>query len=233
MSTVVLVPGAGGAAWYWHRVVPELERRGHEAIAVDLPTGDPAAGVADYADAIVLAAGGRTGVVLVAQSLGGFSAPLACAPLHASQLVLVNAMIPQPGELLGAWWDATGFGEARQAYAEREGRRLSDDTDDPDDRETMFHDVPPEVTEAAFARPFEQEDGIFADTWPLDAWPDVPTRVLATREDRFFPVEFQRRVARERLGIVADEMPGGHLVALSRPAELAEYLDSTTKERAR
>lgn len=230
MSTFVLVPGAGGGAWHWHRVVPELEGRGHEAIAVDLPSGDPGAGVAEYADAIVSAAGGRTGVVLVAHSLAGFSAPLACARLRASQLVLVNAMIPQPGELLGAWWDATGSGEARQEYAEREGRRLEDD---PDDRETMFHDVPTEVTEAAFARPFEQEDGIFADTWPLDAWPDLPTRVLATREDRFFPVGFQRRVARERLGIMPDEMPGGHLIALSRPAELAEYLVSTLKDSVR
>lgn len=226
MSTFVLVPGAGGDSWYWHRVVPELERRGHEAIAVDLPSGDPDAGVVQYADAVVSGAGGRTGVVLVAQSLAGFSAPLACTPLQAQQLVLVNAMIPQPGELLGAWWDATESGQARQESAEREGRRLEDD---PDDRETMFHDVPPEVTDAAFARPFEQEDRIFADTWPLDAWPDLPTRVLATREDRFFPVGFQRRVARERLGIVPDEMPGGHLVALSRPDELVEYLISTTR----
>lgn len=225
MTTFVLVPGAGGAAWYWHRVVPELERRGHEAIAVDMPSGDPKAGVQEYADAIVAAAGGRTGVVLVASSIGGFSAPLACAPLEASLLVLVNAMIPQPGELLGTWWDTTGSGDAQQEYAEREGR-----SPDADEREAMFHDVPPDVTAAAFARPFEQEDGIFAGTWPLDAWPDVPTRVLATREDRFFPLGFQRRVALERLGTVADEMPGGHLVALSRPVELAEYLIAAAED---
>lgn len=225
MTTFVLVPGAGGAAWYWHRVVPELERRGHEAIAVDMPSGDPKAGVQEYADAIVAAAGGRTGVVLVASSIGGFSAPLACAPLEASLLVLVNAMIPQPGELLGTWWDTTGSGDAQQEYAEREGR-----SPDADESETMFHDVPSDVTAAAFARPFEQEDGIFAGTWPLDAWPDVPTRVLATREDRFFPVGFQRRVALERLGTVADEMPGGHLVALSRPVELAEYLIAAAED---
>jgi pimeloyl-ACP methyl ester carboxylesterase len=54
----------------------------------------------------------------------------------------------------------------------------------------------------------------------------VPTRVLVGRDDRFFPIDFQRRVARERLGITPDEMPGGHLVALSRPTELAERLDA-------
>lgn len=98
MTTFVLVPGAGGAAWYWHRVVDELQRLGHEAIAVDLPSADPDAGLADYVDAVVAGAGGRTEVVVVGQSLGGFSAPLACRPLRAVGLVLVNAMIPTPGE---------------------------------------------------------------------------------------------------------------------------------------
>jgi hypothetical protein len=44
------------------------------------------------------------------------------------------------------------------------------------------------------------------------------------RDDRFFPADFQRRVVRERLGIVPDEMDGGHLPALSRPHELAQRL---------
>jgi hypothetical protein len=46
----------------------------------------------------------------------------------------------------------------------------------------------------------------------------------AGRDDRFFPYEFQRRVARERLGLEAEQLPGGHLLALSRPAALAERL---------
>jgi hypothetical protein len=43
MARFVLVPGAGRAAWSWHRVVPLLEQAKHEAIAVDLP-GD----IADF-----------------------------------------------------------------------------------------------------------------------------------------------------------------------------------------
>ena len=68
MTTFVLVPGAGGQAWYWHRVVPELRARGHEAIAVDLPAADDGAGFAEYADAVVAAIGDRRGdLVLVGQ----------------------------------------------------------------------------------------------------------------------------------------------------------------------
>ena len=84
----VLVPGAGGEGWYWHRVVPLLESAGHRAIAVDLPTGDEGAGLAEYADAIVAAAGDANDVTLVAQSMGGFSAPLAVGRLDVRRIVL-------------------------------------------------------------------------------------------------------------------------------------------------
>jgi hypothetical protein len=33
MATFVFVPGAGGVAWYWHRVVPLLEDARREALA--------------------------------------------------------------------------------------------------------------------------------------------------------------------------------------------------------
>jgi pimeloyl-ACP methyl ester carboxylesterase len=92
----------------------------------------------------------------------------------------------------------------------------------------FFHDVPPEVTAAAFAGPAPDapSDRLFADPWPLDRWPNVPTRILQGVDDRFFPLEFQRRVVRERLGLELDELPGGHLVALSQPEELAQRLDA-------
>ena len=62
--------------------------------------------------------------------------------------------------------------------------------------------------------------------WPLAAWPDAPTRVLAGRHDRMFPLDFQRRVARERLGIELDEIDGGHMVAMSNPVALADRLEA-------
>jgi pimeloyl-ACP methyl ester carboxylesterase len=60
---------------------------------------------------------------------------------------------------------------------------------------------------------------------PLAAWPDVPTRFLLCRDDRFFPAEFLRRVVQERLGFAPDEMAGGHLPALGHPDELVEWLE--------
>jgi pimeloyl-ACP methyl ester carboxylesterase len=222
-TTFVLIPGAGGQAWYWHRVMPELRARGHEAIAVDLPAGDDSAGLAEYANAVVAAIGDRrAGLVLVAQSMGGFTAPLVCEQVPVELLVLVNAMTPKPGESPGQWWEATGQPAARDEHAEREGRT----TGEFDPLVDFLHDVPPDVVaEAMRAGEIEQSGTPFEKPWPLPAWPDVPTRFLQGRDDRFFPIEFQRRVVAERLpGVEVEELPGGHLVALSRPVELAERL---------
>ena len=220
-KTYVLVPGAGGSAWYWHRLVPELRRLGHRAIAVELPAADDKAGLGEYADTIVAAAGDHDGVVLVAQSMGGLSAPLTCDRLDVTELILVNAMIPVPGETGGDWWARTGQEQARRDLDVREGRS----PDAPfDPRVTFFHDVPAAVTEEGMSVEPAQSGTPFGEPWPLAAWPEVPTRVLSGEHDRLFPVEFQIRVARERLGITPETLPGGHLVALSRPAELAALL---------
>src|SRR5215510_12383285 len=97
--TFILIPGAGGSAWYWHLVAPKIRQHGHEAVPVSLPAADDTAGLPEYAAAVVRAIGNRDPrhVVLVAQSLAGFTVPLVCERVPVALLVFVNAMIPKPG----------------------------------------------------------------------------------------------------------------------------------------
>jgi pimeloyl-ACP methyl ester carboxylesterase len=154
--------------------------------------------------------------------MGTFTAPIVADRLGSVRLiVLVNPMIPTPGESAGAWWEATGQPEAMEAHA----RSIGVAPEALGDLEVLFgHDVPPDVWVAGAEHQRQQSDTPFGEPWPLVAWPNVPTRVLVSREDRLFPPELQRRVAQERLGITPDEMDGGHLVALSRPSEVADRL---------
>jgi pimeloyl-ACP methyl ester carboxylesterase len=221
VTTFVLVPGAGGDTWFWHRLVAELESRGHHALAVQLPADDDSAGLDAYADTVVAAIGDRSPVVLVAQSMGGLTAPLVCDRVPVELLVLLNAMIPQPGETGGEWWTVTGQGEAAAAFRRHLGLPA-----ELDDEATYFHDVPADVVAAAMEQEFAQSGRPFEDPWPLRCWPDVATRVVAGRDDRLFPLDFQRKIAAERLGLDVDEVPGGHCLALSRPAELADRLET-------
>ena len=224
MATYVLIHGASSDAWYWHRVSPLLKQRGHDVVAPDLPCDDDSAGLADYADTVVRAIGGRGDLCVAAQSLAGFTAPLVCERVPVKLLVLVAAMVPKPGEPPGEWWANTGHADAARKQAERDGRP----TDGPfDPLSTFFHDVPQDVTAEALSRgERRQSETPFEEPWPLKAWPDVPTRFLLCRHDRFFPAAFLRRVVEERLGLTPDEMDGGHLPALARPKELVVRLEA-------
>jgi pimeloyl-ACP methyl ester carboxylesterase len=132
-------------------------------------------------------------------------------------LVFVNAMIPLPGETAGAWWANTRSAEARVAAAGRGGYRTEFDL------QTYFlHDIPALPPDRERQR--EQSDEIFQYPCLFERWPRIPIHVVASADDRFFPIEFQRRLARERLNRDVNVIPGGHLVALSRPEALIELL---------
>ena len=218
MATFVLIHGASSDSWYWHLVIPELRERGHDVVAPDLPSDDDSAGLSDYADTVVEAIGDRANLVVVAQSMGGFTAPLVCDRVSVDLMVLVAAMVPKPGESPGDWWANTGWerGPTDEGF---------------DVITTFFHDVPPDVVAEAMARGERKQSGTpFEKPWPLAGWPDVATKFLLCRDDRFFPAEFMRRVVRERLGITPDEMDSGHLPALSHPKELADRLHAYATE---
>ena len=228
MVTYALIPGAGGDPWEWHRLVPELEARGHDALAIRLPADDDSCGWSDYADSVIDAVGDRTDVVVVAASMGGFTAPIVCTRRAVDVLVLLNAMIPVSGETFNAWWSDTDTGSARRAYHDSIGLTPAQAEDD---GVIYYHDLQAELRTAAQTRTWQDQSSTPLDEpWPLGGWPDTPTRVLAGRHDRMFPLDFQRRIARERLGLEVDEIDGGHMAALSHPAELADHLEALRRE---
>jgi pimeloyl-ACP methyl ester carboxylesterase len=222
MSTFVLIHGAGDGGWYWHLVEAELRARGHDVVAPDLPAGDDSAGLGEYADAVVEAVGDRKDLVVVGQSFGGFTATLVADRLPAEALVLVAAMIPSPGEAPGDWWENAGYRDAVREQAARDGGLTGND----DPYVSFFHDVPRELAEEALRRErAHPTEAAMAAPWTLEEWPKVPTRFVLCTEDRFFPPDFLRRLAAERLKITPDEIRSGHCVALSRPKELAGLLE--------
>src|SRR3954451_5936520 len=126
--TYALIPGAGGSAWYWHRVVPLL---GSDVIAVDLPAADDSADLSTYAETVVDAVAGVSDpLVLVAQSMGAFTAPMVASRVPTAAIVLVNPMVPTAGESPAQWWSATGHDQVVAAF---------------DPVEDFFHDVPSAV----------------------------------------------------------------------------------------
>ena len=230
MVTFVLIPGAGADPRVYDATIEALGELGHAALAPPLPLQDETARPSDHAAAVVAAM--STGLtpdcrpIVVAQSLGAFAGSLVAARAPVAGLILLAPMIPRPGETAGEWWANTGHEAAIAELVERHGplggwgeEALA---------EVFLHDVDPRVARESERFAGSPGSGMFGEPWPLDGWPEVPTWVLAPREDRLFPLAFQRRVTRERLRIEVEEMEGGHLPMLSRPRELARRLVELT-----
>jgi len=210
MASFAFIHGAGDVGWYWHLVEAELRARGHETIAPDLPTEDDSAGLAEYATTVIDAIGDRRDVVVVAQSFGGYVAPVVAERIGARRIVLVAAMIPSPGESADEMFANTRW----------EPERLEDQST----AAVFYHDVPRELADEALRRGRRQSDTPGREPWPLEAWPDIDTRFVLCRNDRFFPAHWLRPLVRERLGIEPTEIDSGHCPALSHPRELAALL---------
>jgi pimeloyl-ACP methyl ester carboxylesterase len=223
MATFLLVHGAGDSGWYWHRAEARLQALGHQTIAPDLPCDNDSASLDDYAGTVAKAAAGRPDLVIVGQSYGAFTATLAASLLPARLLVLLAGMIPVPGESPSQWWASAGYREAAEEQARRDGGKTGND----DPLITYYNGVPRPLAEEALRRGGRGESSaVYYTPWPLDAWPDVPTKFILGRDDHFFPAALMRRLARERLGADPDEVPGCHCAALSHPTELSELLVS-------
>jgi pimeloyl-ACP methyl ester carboxylesterase len=212
MATYALIHGAYDVGWYWHLVEHELQERGHRTVAPDLPIEDDAATLMDNArfvgDAIsAVDAGGE--LIVVGQSWGGYVAPIVAELAGAHRLVLVAPMIPLPGETNEEMWQATGW------------TFPGEEAGDP-----FYHDVDPALVTEARSRERGQSETTSREPWPLHAWPDVRTHVIIGRDDRFFTADWLRGVVRDRLGMTPDELPGGHALALSRPTDLVELIES-------
>jgi pimeloyl-ACP methyl ester carboxylesterase len=131
--------------------------------------------------------------------------------IDARLIVLIAAMVPSPGE------------SADEMFANT--RWEPEQLEDSSTHAVFYDDVPQELADEALSRGRRQSETPGREPWPLAGWPDIPTRFVLCRKDRFFPARWLRPLARDRLGIEPDEIDSGHCPALSRPRELAELLD--------
>ena len=227
-----LVHGAWHRGTCWELLAAELDVRGFASVAVDLPADEADAGVADYAAQATAALQGTDGpVVLVGHSLGGLTIPVVAARRPVALLVYLCAALPDPGRSFAEQQrDPEGAAMMTDAYRDeyRLGQVVLPDgrTTWPPAlaREVFYHDCPPELADRAVALLRPQGTVPMRETTPLTSWPGVPAEYILCRDDRVFAPDWSRRVAADRLGVTARELPGGHSPFLARPALLADEL---------
>jgi pimeloyl-ACP methyl ester carboxylesterase len=226
-----LVHGSYHGAWCWELLIPELERRGHHALTVDLPISDPDAAASEYARAVDAAIDGIPDPIVVGHSMAGVVIPIVAERRPVSRLVFLAAMLPIPGRSVN---------EQRAAEPMDPPLELSNPewTDLGDDvwmvgpttaTELFFPDAPPDVAAWAASRLRPQCYRVMNEPSPLAAWPETARSFIVCREDRALSPEWARAAARERLGVEPLEIDGSHSPFLTRPAELADMLDEIAR----
>jgi len=165
---------------------------------------------------------------VVGHSLGGLTAPLVSTDLSSvRRLVLLAAMVPTPGSS----WDAYLATQPRGSVVLP---GLSHCVLRHDDGSTSFRgecaaqrwmpDAPAEVALEQCGHIRRQHWRITAEVTPLTRWPDVRTEYIVCAEDQIISPEWGRRIAPERFGAGALELPGDHSPFLARAGELADLL---------
>jgi pimeloyl-ACP methyl ester carboxylesterase len=224
--TFGLVHGAYQGSWCWQPLISELRRRGHDAVAVDLPCEDPCAGAHRYTEAALSAfATAPEDLILIGHSLGGLTIPLVAERRRVSRLVFLNALVPRVG---GTHDDAAraepdmlmprpvgGFSVDGQGVV-----RVNPDAA----HEWLFADCSPDIAAWAAAQLRGQAWAITAEVSPLTGWPDVPRTSLVGIHDRVVNPAWSRRAAEALLGVVPVVLDEGHSPFLASPSGFAEIL---------
>ena len=230
MSTFALIHGAWHGAWCWEPLIPELERRGHRAVAVDLPYDDPSATIMDNANLVVepLAAADAASddVIVVGHSLGGVTAVAVPLLRPVRRIVFLCALIPRPGRSLGEVMSSEPDTTTEEFNAlPRHVGEGGSVTWDPDVAGPFFYQACPPGT-AAWAAP-----RLRTQTWttsrepcPLADWPDCELASIICTDDEVVSPTWSRRIARDVLKVDPIELPGGHFPMLGIPAQLADAL---------
>ncbi|MAG31333.1 MAG: alpha/beta hydrolase [Deltaproteobacteria bacterium] len=231
MAIFALVHGSMHGGWCWRDLVPELTKRGHAAIAPDLPCEDAQAGLREYADAVealIEANGPLQDLVLVGHSLGSRTIPAVASRRPGCRMVFLCSAPTGMGLV-----DTDAFSEmVTPEYAKASLRTRPDGTqriETSDAKHFFFHDCDAATASWAAKKLRWQGSKPLGEPAFFEDWPDGPMNMILAPEDRVARFEWLAdEASRWPLARPPILLPGGHSPMLARPAELAEALLACT-----
>lgn len=223
MMTFCLIHSSGQGPEGWKLLVQELERRGHRALTPALDVSRTDEGLVYHAQTLVEAlerSGLLSGdIICVAHSASGMYLPLVAERWPPRRMVFLAAIIPRPGLSV---MDQLRADSSMLNPAWLGKNPMEDDVA----LEFVFHDCPSERLDWALStRVLFYAKRAMEEPCPLSSWPSVPASYIVCAEDRTITPVWQRKAAREWLGVEPIELPCGHCPNVSQPEVLADVLE--------
>lgn len=238
LGTIGLIHGYGHQAAHWDKLRPELEVRGFDTIAVDLPADDPGATFADYARIAAQAFrpaiedGGR--IDLVPHSMGSQTIPELVKLLGEDAVRNVLHISGSIGASTNGSVEAPPTTGLPKIPRQRNTEDYRNATLRLEDGRTVLH--PAQIRKLLFGD-CTPEDFIWAldlmrlqgkppDEPPLEAYrlPGVRQAYLLGDADPIRDENYVREKIVGQLGMKLMRLAGGHSPAIARPAELADAI---------
>jgi pimeloyl-ACP methyl ester carboxylesterase len=190
---------------------------------MDLPCDDTSASFDDYADVVCTALDDcDEDVVLVGHSMGGGTVPLVAARRPVQHVVYLCAYVPAVGRTLNDETDDVFYSIAFAGLRASDGRTTWADLETA--RTVFYADCEHAIADAALRRLRPQARYPSLQLFSLAELPAVSSTYVVCSEDQIIRPDWSRRVARDRLGLNAVELPGSHSPMLSRPQAVADVL---------
>lgn len=236
-AVAVLVHGAWHGGWCWEPVVEELERRGHEARTIDLPSrANPAGDLHGDAQAVrELVESVDRPVVLVGHSYGGAVITDASAgSAGVKHLVYLTAVVPDvddsvmeaPARAAEEAGDESAGQPAPADDAAADVMELHDDGTMSCRAERavdlFYHDCDPAVAARAVAALVAQPVMTFSQAPKGAGWKEHPSTYVVCTDDHILDEPSQRNFARRCGDVVVLET--SHSPFFSDPAGVADVI---------
>jgi pimeloyl-ACP methyl ester carboxylesterase len=217
--TIVLVHGAWADGSSWNRVIPILQAKGLQVIAVQLPLTSVAD---DFGAARRIVEDTEGPIVLVGHSWGGMAVTQAGVDPKVAALVYLSAFAADIGEtgssLIGAHAtppalstivsDKAGF-----VYQTEAGMA-----------QNVAPDLPVAEARVLAATQGRLAGAAFGQTVTAVAWKTKPCWYVVTPDDRVISVDLQRALA-ERMNARTSELRASHMSLLSQPGKVASVIE--------
>lgn len=246
LGTIGLIHGSGHRPEHWDLLRPELEARGFDTIAVNLPADDPQATYTDYArraaEAFSPAIQNGARIDIIAHSGGAHTVPETVRLLGSNAIRTITYISGSIGEEAISTPDDSADPESSTTASRIPRPRNSEDFRnatlrlengliifDPSQVEKLFFgDCEPErfVWALGLMRP----QGRPTDEPPLSAHrlPGIHKAYVLPTGDRIRNEQWAIETARW-LGMHLLRIEGGHSPAISRPGELADLIEKEIK----